>query len=339
MPVEFRTIEAPSTWKLFPRHQAGEDYADLTAPLAKRMRDGIEKYGVMLRPVVLKREQAGMCVLDGWQMYQGCIAADVKPEFVELVGGIDPQEFVEIKNDVRRHETNQAKAKRLAIRKGQLKEMVANGTTVKDAAEKLGIGRTQAFVDLKAERAPLVRCERCARVNATGDDCPRCQLLRIDAVREPDEPEHIDELATEPLGDKPEAPPECISNSEPAPRPLLDANFVTVPAEVLEAFQVASELAQLCHDVDRIAKALAKILAHKVGARAISPTLAQRFADFRQHLWQARATHVCAYCQGKGAECTACRGERWQPGAAFAQAPKEMQDAMRTIGARNVPII
>lgn len=337
MPVEFRTIEAPSTWKMFPRHQAGEDYADMAAPLAKRMRDGIEKYGVMLRAVVLKRESGGLCVLDGWQMYQGCIAADVKPEFVELVSGIEPQEFVEIKNDVRRHENNDARKKRLKDRKGKLKEMVANGTPVNEAAETLGIGRTTAFRDLKVERVPIVRCERCERINATGNDCPHCQLLRIDAVREPDEPVSMNEQVAEPSKEKTKAPPECISNAVPLPS-LLDANFVIVPAEALEAFEVASELAHLCHDVDQIAKSLAKILAHKVGARAISPTAAQRFADLRQHIWQARATHVCAYCQGKGGECAACRGQGWQPGAAFSQAPPEMQDAMRKLGARNVPI-
>lgn len=329
MPVEFRTIEAPSTWKLFPRHQAGEDYADLTAPLAKRMRAGIEKYGVMLRQVVLKREQGGLSVLDGWQMYQGCIAADVKPEFVELVSGIEPAEFVEIKNDVRRHEDAEARAKRIKDRKAKLREMVAGGATVKDAAEKLGVGRTTAFRDLKVDSKPLPRCERCERVNATGDDCPRCQLLRMD-VEPPEETELPEEKPA-----KPGKPPECVSTPPP---PLLDANFVAVPAEAVEAFQVAGELAGLCHDVDRIAKALAKILSHKVGARAVSPTAAQRFADLRQHLWQARATHVCAYCKGEGGECEACHGQLWLPSARFATAPKEMQDAMRKLGAKNVPI-
>lgn len=331
MPVEFRTIEAPSTWKLFPRHQAGENHADLSAQLAKRMREGIEKYGVMLRQVVLKREQGGLCVLDGWQMYQACIAADYKPEFVELVGGIGPEEFVEIKNDVRRHEDPEAKAKRLKVRRAKIKELVANGTPVKEAAKELGIGRTTAFKDLKVERKPLPRCERCERVNATGDECPRCQLLRMDFNVEPDE-----STSEEPPGEEPETSPE----PPPEPEALLDANFVAVPAEALEAFDVSSRLAQLCHRLDQDAKELAKIIAGKVGSRAISPTAAQRIGDIRQHLWQARATHVCAYCQGRPSEpeCTACRGQGWQPGAAFAQAPKEKQDAMRKLGARNVPI-
>lgn len=84
-----------------------------------------------------------------------------------------------------------------------------------------------------------------------------------------------------------------------------------------------------------------KLMGAKVGTRSISPTLTQRLADCRQHLWQARATYVCPYCRGQAEQassCTACRGEGWLSAAAYAQAPKEFQDEMRRIGARNVPI-
>lgn len=334
MPVEFRPIDAPSTWKLFPRHPDGEDYEDLEPKLAKKMQEGIVAYGVMLRSVVLRREKRGLCVLDGWQIYQACIAVDYKPEFVELVGGIDPEKYVEIVNDFRRHEDRKARNKRLRIRKERSRELVnVNGKTVVDAAKELGVSERTVARDLaeaKVDKPPLPRCDRCERVNATGDECPRCQLLRMDSTAE-DEPEEPEE--------KPK-PPKKPPEPEPPAKPLLDANFVAVPEHVMEAFDVANELAHLCHDFDRLGKTLAKIVGHKVGARSISVTLPERIQDIRRHLWQARPTHVCAYCQGRAGtpECSACKGQGWQPGPAFAQAPKEMQDAMRQIGAQNVPI-
>lgn len=318
MPVEFRPIEAPSTWKLFPRHPAGEDYADLPAKVVRRMQEGIVAYGVMQRPVVLKREQGGMAVLDGWQMYQQCVALDYRPEFVELVGGIEADKFVEIKNDHRRHEDSKARAKRKALQRARLNKGVVNGEPVKDVAQELGISNSEAY------RLIGKRCDRCKDANLTGDDCARCQLLRMDDGGPALPP------------DLPPAPPPPPPEEEP--KPVMDALFVTVPADALEAFEVAGELAHMCHEVDGIAKRLAKIIGHKVGARYISPTAAQRFADLREHLWQARATYVCPYCQGGNQECTACRGQLWISKAAFAQAPKEMQDEMRKLGARNVPI-
>ena len=313
MPVEFRTIDPQSTWQIFPRHPAGADYPDLSAALAKRMRAGIEQYGVMLRPVVLKRESGGMCVLDGWQMYQACIAAGVKPEFVELVSGIDPKEFVEIKNDCRRHESGEDKKRRIAARRQQIKADVVNGMPIKEAAKKAGVDRATVFRDLKA--IPL--CDRCRQKGASGEDCATCQLLRMD------------------WKEKPKAPVVAL----PTPGPTLDANFVIVPEHALEAFLVGAEIGHICHEMDAIVKRLVQVINGKVGSRAISATAAQRLADVRQHLWQSRATHVCAYCQGSHKEdCTACRGQGWQSAAAFAQAPKEFQDAMRKMGARNVPI-
>ncbi len=329
MPVEFRNIEAPSTWKLFPRHVESADYADLNHKLAARMQEGIATYGVMLRSVVLRREQGGLCVLDGWQMYQGCIAADVKPGFVELVGGIEPADFVRIMNDFRRHEDKKAERKRIRARTIRLKELVAAKVPIQDAAKIVGVSRRQATRDLAVVRKPLPRCERCERINATGDDCPACQLRRMDSDNEDEEETEDAKDEEKPNGTPPEPP-----------KPALDANFVTIPEDALGAFEVACELAHICHEMDVVHKRLNRLMNARVGTRGVSPTLAQRLADCRQHLWQARATYVCPYCQGRrdSGDCTACRGEGWLSAAAFAQAPKEFQDEMRKLGARKVPI-
>jgi len=321
---EFRSIEVGSTWKLFPRHQAGDSYQDLDKKTAKNMLEGIEKYGVMNRSVILKREANAMCVLDGWQMYQACIKAECKPPFVELLGGIAPEDYVRVVNDFRRHETKAERAKRLKARKKLLRVAVADGVPVPEAAKDVGISASQAYREL----ANPVRCEKCAALDVSGDNCAKCQLLRLDDDSEEDEdPEPPEGESTEP-----EAP-------EPEPElPVMDANFVIVPENVLEAFRVAGELAHICHDVDNIAKRLARIIDGKTGARYVSPTAAQRFKDLREHLWQARATYVCAYCQGQNLECTGCRGQGWLSKTAFANAPTQMQDEMRKIGSRNVPI-
>lgn len=325
MPVEFRSIEVHSTWRNFPRHPAGADHADWNAKLAKRVQDGIEKFGIMQRPVVLKRESDGMFVLDGWQMYQACIVVDVQPPFVELVGGIEPEDFVEIKNDFRRHETLADMRKRCKARSKKIKEDVVNGKPIKEAAADAGISLTQAYRDVKP-----IRCEKCAELDATGDDCITCQLLRMDDGEPEDE--------TPPKPDTHEPPEENDEKPAPPPAPAMDAIFVTIPEHALDAWRVAGELAHICHEVDSIAKRLARIIAEKVGSRYISPTAAIRFADLREHVWQARATYVCPYCQGHVKEDCHCRGQGWVSKTAFAQAPPEMQNEMRRIGARNVPI-
>lgn len=331
MPVEFRSIEVHSTWRNFPRHPAGEDYGDLSDKLAKRMQEGIEQYGVMQRPVVLKRESDGMFVLDGWQMYQACIVVDVQPPFVELVGGIDTEDFVEIKNDFRRHETMPERMKRCRARTRKMKVDIGTGSSVKEAAAAAGIGIAQAYRDL----APL-RCEKCTELDVTGDDCIKCQLLRMDDSEPEEETPPPEPDASGLPEEEDEKPPETLP--PPPPPPALDANFVIIPEHALDAWRVAGELAHLCHEVDSIAKRLAKIIAEKVGVRYISPTAAQRFHDLREHMWQARPAYVCAYCQGHVKEDCHCRGQGWVSRTAFAQTPKEMQDEMRRIGARNVPI-
>lgn len=315
MPVEFRPIDPPTTWQMFPRHPAGSDHKDLPNSLAKKMRDGLEKFGVVLRQVVLKREANGLYVLDGWQMYQGCIAAGVKPEFVELVGGIEPDDFVRLKNDIRRHETAQEVSERVRARRKRLQAAVASGISVTRAAKDEGISRVLAHKELAALPP---RCQHCERKGDSGDECAACQLLRLD-WKPPDY-----------------KPKRVLKDTEGR---ILDANFVVVPEEAEEAFLVAGDIARIGADLGKIAKKLAAIMDDKIGTSAIAPDVPERIADLRQHLMQARAMYVCAYCQGReNAECTACRGQGWQSAAAFAQAPKEMQDAMRKMGARNVPI-
>src|SRR5262245_37443827 len=112
-------------WKKLERHPLSADYPDMNGKVWDEFVDGIRKHGVVNgRRIVLYEFQ----IIDGWQLYRGCLEADVRPEFVELKlpPGMTVEKWVETVNDLRRHESQDMVAKRISGRRQRVADARAD---------------------------------------------------------------------------------------------------------------------------------------------------------------------------------------------------------------------
>jgi hypothetical protein len=93
-------------------------------------------------------------VLDGWQLLRGCIEADIKPKFQGLPEGVDPEVFVAVMNDRRRHEDAETMRKRAQARRERVAAARAAGQSTRAIAEQQGVSQTQVQRDLKEATEP-----------------------------------------------------------------------------------------------------------------------------------------------------------------------------------------
>jgi hypothetical protein len=134
-------------WKKLKRHPLSAEYPDISGAAAEQMREGIRRFGVLNGRKVTVHE--GM-VLDGWQMYQACVAENVQPKFQEVPRGMTPEEFVEVVNDNRRHETQELALIRIAHRRQKVAELRAEGKSTHEIAETVGASQATVVRDLGA---------------------------------------------------------------------------------------------------------------------------------------------------------------------------------------------
>lgn len=134
-------------WKKLKRHPLSAEYPDLSGPAAENLREGIRKWGVLNGRKVTIHE--GM-VLDGWQMYQACVAENTPPKFQYVPKGMTPEEFVQVVNDNRRHETQELALVRIGHRRQRAAELREQGLSTHAIAEQLGTSQTTVVRDLEA---------------------------------------------------------------------------------------------------------------------------------------------------------------------------------------------
>jgi hypothetical protein len=199
-------------WRKFERHPLSADYAELTGDEFEEMLDKFEKFGnIDNRPITLDADPddgGKMKILDGWNLYRCHVEKNVKPRFVQRNAKISPIDYVEIKNDVRRHETRETIEKRAEVRRQRVVELREKGESIRAIAGKVGVDPRQVQRDLEAaaESAPAkkkpkgaatvtgrdgktyeretavsqIRCDRCKRTGQT-KPCPACEDLRTEA--------------------------------------------------------------------------------------------------------------------------------------------------------------
>lgn len=200
------------TWRKFTRHPLSADYAELHGDEFEIMLDKFEKFGnIDNRPITLDVDPddgGKMKVLDGWNLYRCHVEKNVKPRFVQRNAKISPIDYVEIKNDIRRHETRETIEKRAEVRRQRVVELREQGESIRAIAGKVGVDPRQVQRDLEAaaEAAPTkgkkpkaatvtgrdgktyerekavseIRCPRCVRTGQT-KPCQHCEDLRTDA--------------------------------------------------------------------------------------------------------------------------------------------------------------
>lgn len=143
--------KTPRYWKKLQRHPLGAAYPDITGDAWTQFVKDVKEYGVVNRRKITLHEDK---VLDGWQLYRACLEAGVKPEFQHLPKGVTPEQFVQIVNDNRRHETQEMAEKRVQERRLRVLEARAAGKSTRAIAEDEKVGETTVRRDLEEAGAP-----------------------------------------------------------------------------------------------------------------------------------------------------------------------------------------
>jgi hypothetical protein len=139
-------VNAPIDWQTLQRHPLGEEYANIDGDRWEAFVGHLRQHGVLNgRKVTLYEDQ----VLDGWQLLRGCIEAGLTPEFQPLPENIEPDVFVEIMNDLRRHEDAEATRKRAQARRARVAEMRAKGMSERAIADAEDVSRALIRADLQ----------------------------------------------------------------------------------------------------------------------------------------------------------------------------------------------
>jgi hypothetical protein len=189
----------PKAWKTLERHPLSSEYDDIPSIMFKAMIDGVRQFGIVGREIILHEGK----VLDGWQLLRACIEADVKPEFAPLPKGVSAEEYVQLKNDVRRHETMPKAMARIEARRERITKAREEGKSIRTIAEEEGVSPKTIRNDLASggegyppepaktlekvqgrdgksypSTQPALRCDRCTRIGSNIPNCPKCLELR-----------------------------------------------------------------------------------------------------------------------------------------------------------------
>lgn len=224
-------------WKCLERHALSGSYEDIIGKAWVSYVENLRKFGIVDgRKIVLYE---GL-VIDGWQLYRGCIEADIRPDFRELKlpKGMTADEWVETMNDLRRHETQDAAMCRIAERRERIAAARVSGESLRSIAEQEEVSVSTVVDDIEAAGvqggtpAPpdgKVQGKDGKKQSATKEKilCPDCQkrkhrgvplLEKCEACKELRKPkkkslsEQVDAELAEPEKDKPDPTlPEIIA--------------------------------------------------------------------------------------------------------------------------------
>jgi hypothetical protein len=140
-------MNGPRNWKTLERHPLSADYVNIDGPAWDAFVGSLRVNGILNdRRITLYEGK----VLDGWQLLRGCIEADITPKFQQLPEGVDPETFVEVMNDRRRHEDAETLRRRAQARRERVAAARAEGMSQRAIAEQEGVSQTQVQRDLGA---------------------------------------------------------------------------------------------------------------------------------------------------------------------------------------------
>ncbi len=183
-------------WKTMERHPLSADYPDITGTRWQRFVENIRTNGIVGGRRVTTLDGK---VLDGWQLFRGCIEADVTPEFQSVPAGVAPETFVETVNDIRRHETQELLEARASRRRQRVVEAKQSGESNRIIAEREGVTETTIRNDVATLRAKgshvsppdakvtdtLGRKQPAAKPPKPDHRCGNCKRKRLDGTSMP----------------------------------------------------------------------------------------------------------------------------------------------------------
>jgi hypothetical protein len=205
-------MKAMDDWKTLQRHPLSAQYPDISGKAWEQFVADLREHGVVnKRRIILHPAEAlgPRMIIDGWQLFKGCLEAGIEPQFenLKLPEGMSVETWVEIVNNNRRHETQEAAMKRTAERRERVAAARREGHSLRAIAEEEGVSEKQIRMDLKVVTAegsavepedgkvigrdgrrqpatkPIVLCSRCARVGAV-QGCDACAVLQADARKQ-----------------------------------------------------------------------------------------------------------------------------------------------------------
>lgn len=140
--------------KAFARHPLSTLFSrcDLQGEDLQTLADDIKDQGQLL-PITIYEGQ----ILDGWNRYQACLLAKVKPFTMPLGQGIDPWEFVKGSNMFRRH---MSPAERVAV---MLLHAQMGGQNVSEQDSRSKLTTRQIEADIEVSRGTAVKAGQIAR--------------------------------------------------------------------------------------------------------------------------------------------------------------------------------
>ena len=214
-------------WRKLNRHPLSKKYEDISGKAWENYVATLREFGIVDgRKIVVHEKQ----VIDGWQLYRACLEADVKPEFIllRLPKDMTAEQWVEVKNDLRRHETQDAATARIAERRERVAAARVNGQSLRTIAENEEVSKDTVLRDLAAStvsgetvtpesgkstgkdgreqpatkpKKPKILCERCQRVGERLD-CEACAEVRRAAKKPKTLSEIVDKELSAPEEEK-----------------------------------------------------------------------------------------------------------------------------------------
>jgi hypothetical protein len=294
---------ANKVWKELKRHPLSAEYPDLTGPAAERMLEGLKKHGILNdRRIVL---HDGM-VLDGWQFYQACIAANVKPETRNAPRGMTPEEYVELANDTRRHETQETRAARASARRERVAEAKAAGKSNRQIADEERVAESTIRSDVEALRAQGAHV-----------DPPMGQVTDTQGRKQPAKKGKPGESKAQMLARAMDA--DCDGE-------LKDSLDNPVPPGLRPAFQAAATFRGILSQLAEIKKAVNSLSGGRGGDFLHPQEITLALDNARRAIRFAMPFAICPVCSGNTKQRRSgcpCKEKGWLPEENYNLLPQE----------------
>ncbi len=337
-----KTPPQPRYWRSLERHPLSAEYDDITGTTWERYVDTLKQFGILRKRTIVIHESK---VIDGWQLYRGCLELNLKPVFeeLELPEEMAVEAWVEAVNDLRRHETQEMIQKRAATRRGRVAEARQEGQSIRQIAETEDVsiatvqrdlagvsGDTPAPPSGKVTGADNKKYDA-QQPDKPGDQyegpifCSRCKRFGRETPK-PGEQHCADcvEARKKPGGGKGGKPTDNGSSPpKKAPDATVDNEGEKLPSQALEAFAAVKAIKQWCQRVNELVKEAAEFIKGPAGRLMSLETVKSQLASGKGNVWANLPSHVCPYCTGKDKKCEVCKGQGWVAKHIWSQAPKK----------------
>lgn len=307
--------------KEYERHPLSAEYEDLTGRAWDQLVDGLARYGnVTGRKIMLFEGK----IFDGWQFYRACQKAGVKPEFetLELPEKMTPEEYVEIVNDNRRHESHDRLQLRATERRERVKIAINNGQSLRAIAASEGVDPKTIRDDLKVpggDRSPP---------GATKNTGSIPTVKGLDGKTYPSRAERVGQAAskTHP-GANGKSPKEVKSDEKEAaeddPKDAVDA---AIPAVLRPVFEKAEEFKEVVNQLNAINRKLEELKKHPAGACLRLQQAQIDLKNLKESVRFDTPYCVCPMCHGNAKERKAncaCKQRGWLVEGSYKALPSE----------------